>query len=142
MKNYRKIKEFELVNTILNGLSILKLGSFDRINNVPTYNIKTQSYNRPSKWAPKGMSDIIGCYNGNAVYIEVKTPIEYNWTMKFYNRLTTEFKVTIDNYQPLSKKEEHILNQIKYIRSKIKVGAVGFFTYGLDHVLEKLKEIK
>lgn len=137
------MKEFDIVNQILEGLNQLPMASFNRINNVPTWNKKTQSYNRPSRFAPKGMSDICGCYkypndkHATYVAIEVKTPLEYNWVLQFYNRI----KNNIDTYTPQTEKEKHVLNQIKYINHKIACDGIGFFTYSLEHCLDQLKRI-
>lgn len=137
------MKEMDIVNSILKGLNQLPMASFNRINNVPTWNKKTKSYNRPSRFAPKGMSDIVGCYkypnakHATYVAIEVKTPLEYNWVLQFYNRI----KDQLYTYVPQTKKEDHVLNQIRFIDKKISCGGIGFFTYSLQNTLEQLKRI-
>ena len=138
MKVYSRPRESEILNCILEGLNKLPEGSFDRVNNLPAWNQKTNSYNRPSRYAPKGMSDIIGCYKGHYVAIEVKIPVEYNWVQQFYKRV----KHQIDSYQPQTDKEIHALHQIKYIRNKISRGGIGFFAYSLENVLEQLKKVQ
>jgi len=131
------MKEMDIVNSILEGLNQLPMASFNRINNVPTWNKKTKSYNRLSRFSPKGSSDICGCYKGHYVAIEVKTPLEYNWVLQFYNRI----KDQLYTYVPQTKKEDHVLNQIRFIDKKISCGGIGFFTYSLQNTLEQLERI-
>ena len=139
-KVINKKSETDITNQILDGLSKMRIGSFNRINNVPAYNAEKGYYQKPSKYSPKGVSDIIGCYRGRYVAIEVKTNYEYNRVMKFEKYLiANDFHVL--TYTPKSKWQEHILRQMVFIGEKRFHGAIGFFTYSLTHTLEKLKEL-
>jgi hypothetical protein len=114
---------------------MLRFGSYNRIANAPVYDKKTESYRRPNKFAPKGMSDIIGVTsNGLYVAIEVKSPDEYKWVIEFYRRIYRKHY----EYRPISKREQHVLNQIIFIEEKIACGGIGFFTYSLEDCRIKL----
>lgn len=132
------MSENDIQNSILQYLAIKKIGSFERINNVPVYDAKTKCYRRLSKYAKKGVCDIIGCYHGQFVGIEVKTPSEYKAVLRTYDKAVVE---GIDSYVPKTKKDEHFLDQIKYINEKNKNGGYCFFTYSLDHAISKLSKL-
>lgn len=132
----RKKLEKEIQEEILITLNSLDGASFDRISNVPVFNRVTGGYQRPNKFQPNGISDIIGVYHGKFIAIEVKTPAEYNWNMAFLKRIG-DYR----NYSPQNKKESRAIDQMIYIDNKIKNGGCGFFTYSVEHTLKKLGEI-
>jgi Holliday junction resolvase len=120
-------------------LNKMKIGSFERVSNLPAYDKRINSYRRPSKYSKKGMCDIIGCLDGRFIGIEVKTRREFEWVLRFWIRVKRSD--SIDKFKPTNKKEDHVLNQIKYIADKNSNGAFCFFTYSLEHTLKKLGEI-
>jgi hypothetical protein len=131
------LKESEIQDVIMQYLTLKRVGSFERINNLPAYDEKLKCYRRPSRYAKKGVCDIIGCVGGRFIGIEVKSIAGFKTVGALYKRIDGK----IDQYQPKTKMEEHLLDQIKYITDKNKNGAYCFFTYGLDHTIEKLKKI-
>ena len=50
---------------------------FYRNNNTATYDAKRGQYRAMPKWSMKGVSDIVGIYQGKPLYIEVKKPGGY-----------------------------------------------------------------
>jgi len=128
------MSESDIQNVIMEYLTLKKIGSFERINNLPSYNVKQGHYMRPSRYAKKGVCDIIGCLNGRFVGIEVKSPIEFNHVCTLWNKISH----IVDTYKPINKKEEHMLGQIRYITDKNRHGGYCFFTHSLDHVIAKL----
>lgn len=130
----RSESEKSVQRELLAGLDQVYPGAFDRIANVPVYNQRTQSYQRPNKYSRSGTSDIIGCVNGRFIAIEVKTEKEYNWVWSFIQRVAS------GSYVPKNKKEEHAVDQINYLDSKKFHGGLCFFTYSLEHTLKTLKQ--
>lgn len=133
-----KLKKKKLEGTVqgalLDGLERLYPSCFDRINNIPSFNYKTMAFQRPNKFQRAGTSDIIGCVLGRFIAIEVKTEPEYNWVMKFKERVGD-----IYSYHPKNKKEERAINQLIYQDQKARCGGICFFTYSLEHTLKILK---
>jgi penicillin-binding protein-related factor A (putative recombinase) len=118
----------------LDGLESIYPGAFDRIANVPVYNQRTQSYQKPNRFSRAGTADIIGCLNGRFIAIEVKTEKEYNWTWNFIQK-----RNGVGSVMPKNKKEDHAVDQINYLDSKRLHGGLCFFTYSLEHTLKTLK---
>jgi hypothetical protein len=131
-------KEFEILREILDGLAVIfPGGSFNRINNAPTFLDKDRTImRRPSKYSPKGMSDIIGVLDGRYCAIEVKTPTTYRAVQRFYEKV----KNNLYEYQPKSNFEKHAINQIIFIDQKIKCGAIAFFSDGIQDTIKKIRE--
>jgi hypothetical protein len=124
------IKEKDIQNEILEYLQEHRIGSFERVNNTPAYSVKFGGYLRPSKYSKKGMCDIIGCISGRFIGIEVKTPSEFKYVNKLYNKISKN----ITNYKPISKKEEHVISQMRYIFEKNQNGALCFFADSVSRV--------
>lgn len=135
----RKLSENDIQNAILEYLTSNKIGSFERSSNHALWDERFGGYRRPNKYARKGVPDVLGCLNGRFIGVEIKTESEFKWALKFWNRLRDE--MVIDDYVPTSKKEAHVLNQIRYIVDKNRNGAHCFFTYSVEHTIEKLKEL-
>lgn len=130
--------EKDIQNEILQYLLDSKTGSFDMVYNLPPFDFRSGQYRRPSKHYRKGVCDIVGCLEGRFIGIEVKTPREFTWVKNFYKRIVS----IVDSYNPLTKKEAHVLNQIRYIRNKNSNGGYCFFTYSLGHTQNMLDIIK
>lgn len=125
--------ETEIQKSILDGLMRMGLGSFNRINNAPIFDEKRGCYRKKNSHTPDGLSDVIGCYKGRYVCIEVKTTSEYRRVVKFIQK-----NENMIAYQPKNKWEERIRNQYLFITEKINKGGTGFFTYSLEDTLFKL----
>ena len=138
--------ETEISKEILDGLEMLKIGSFNRINNGAVYDPTIKMFRNKSHHSPDGLSDIIGCLRGRYGCIEVKTYLEYLKLLKFFDYLlaTEQFNkdTFIITYKPENKWEQRACDQMNFMYGKIKEGGFGFFTFSLQHTLEKLKEIK
>lgn len=137
----KKRSETEIVASILDGLEALRMGSFNRINNAPIFDPVKKFFRRPPKHTPRGISDIIGTYQGRYICIEAKTHPEYKKVVRFLESLQKQ-GIYICEYLPRNDWEERVQLQAIFIMNKIKAGGFGFFTYGLDHTVEKLKSLE
>lgn len=127
------MSEKELMNSILESLEWSYPGSFDRINNIPSFNHVTKRFQRLNKYQRKGTPDIIGCLYGRWIAIEVKTSIAYKRVLKVIDK--------IKNNLPTSQTDKHLIEQINYMKLKEENGGICFFTFSVDHTLEKLRSI-
>lgn len=135
----KRPSEAQIQAAILEYLSINKIGSFDRTSNHALWDERFGGYRRPNKYSRKGMCDIVGCYKGRFIGIEIKTESEYKSVMRFWNKVNESGGP--DLFIAENKRDEHFLNQIKYITDKNIEGGFCFFTYGIDHMMNKLKEV-
>ena len=98
-----------------------------RFNNVgmfdPTKNIFRRNVNIP------GVSDLI-CLKGIMLCVEVKKPSERNVVQKI-----------IEGKIPKTKRDMRIKAQSDFINNVKAHGGEGFFCFGLDDLIIKLKEI-
>lgn len=127
------MSEKEIMNYILEALEFRYPGAFDRVNNIPSFNHITKQFRNLSKFQRKGTSDIIGCVNSRAIYIEVKTPT----SMKDVEKVIKKIDLGIE----LFPSEKHLANQIKYLKDKEKNGGYCFFTCSVEDVLQKVGSI-
>lgn len=135
-----KKSETEILGSILDGLQLMGKGAFYRINNAPVFDKKTGNFRRKSKHAVDGISDILGCYKGKFAAIEVKTVSEYNRVVRFLTFLH-EQNISTETFIDSDKWKMRIVNQANFIKDIIKQGGIGFFTYSLDHTIEKLEKL-
>lgn len=83
----------------------------------------------------RGASDLIGLWkDGRFLSIEVKTKKEYDYVMKHYKRLKASKKVI---RKPTSK-DDHLIEQIRWIEMVRKLGGLGFFSYSAKHTRKEL----
>lgn len=68
---------------------------------------------------PKGIADILGCYNGRMIAIEVKEP---GWKPP----------------EPGTKKYRHFKEQEVFLCQVNQAGGIGFFASSVETVIEKL----
>lgn len=121
------------MNSILESLELRYPGAFDRVNNIPSFNHITKQFRSLSKFQRKGTSDITGCVNSRAIYIEVKTPTSIKDVEKVIKK--------IDSGVDLLPSEKHLANQVKYLRDKEKNGGYCFFTSNIEHTINKIEEL-
>lgn len=70
-----KITEKQLESAILDYLNILPKCYAIKVNNTGIFDPNRKVYRTlKNKHSPKGVSDIVGSYNGRALFIEVKAP--------------------------------------------------------------------
>jgi hypothetical protein len=129
--------ETEIQADILHGLRKMHIGFFWRNNNTGIYDKEKGIYRRPSKeFTMRGVSDILGCYNSKFTAIEVKTPDSYAKVMRLWQKIAKTGDVLL--YHPESDYEQYIYNQILFITEVTHYGGIGFFTFSLEHTLQKL----
>lgn len=76
-----KQSEKQIENQILFYLNTIPGFLAFKINNVGVFDQARKVYRKPhSKWIRKGVSDILGCYEGKMIAIEVKVPERRNNT--------------------------------------------------------------
>lgn len=125
-----------ILNEMLDHLN--KVGSFDRVNNVPAFDQKTGRYKRMSKYARKGASDISGTYKGRPVYIEVKTPKAYKAVISYYKKIRSNIWTLKPTQE--EKFKFHAWEQVIYLRDKHDNGAITFFSDSYHDALNKLEQ--
>ena len=131
--NSMKLSEKQIETIILTYLAMSRGYLCYKNNNVGIYDEKAKAFRKvANKYCPPGVSDIYGSYYARAVYIEVKTPIEYQYLVKHYEELRSYFGV--------SKKKNHLKNQIRFIETNASLGCIAFFTCSLEMTKEKLSE--
>lgn len=126
--------EAEIQDSIMKALSFRKIGFFWRQNNTPVYDEKQGRYRSMSKFATRGVSDILGVYKGRFIAIEVKTRKAFGWHYGLYKKISA-------GYMPKNKNESRAMEQIIFIDNINKNGGLGFFACSLEKVLEKLDEL-
>lgn len=83
----------------------------------------------------RGASDLIGLWrDGRFLSIEVKTKDEYKYARKHYERLKACTKVI---RKPVTK-DEHLIEQIRWIEMVLKFGGIAFFSYSPKHTRKVL----
>ncbi len=82
-----------------------------KIKSMGTYDPTLKRFRSPSPWYRKGVSDILGIFNGKFLAIEVK-----------------------------SKKGRASLEQISFLSDVNKAGGLGFIAKSIEDVEQKLKE--
>lgn len=81
-----------------------------------------------SKFIKNGLSDIFLWKNGEFIALEVKTPLE----MKFLVKHRPEIIKT--DRKLLSKKKQHLKDQIEFIENIKSCGLKGYFVSSVDEV--------
>ena len=104
----KELTEKQIENAILDYLSYLP-GVYWRNNSVGIYDSAKKVYRKPSKYHRNGTSDILGCYFGKLVAIEVKT-----------------------------KKGRLSSNQKAFLEDINKNGGIGFVARSVDDVRKEL----
>ena len=131
MKTSMKLSEKQIETIILNYLSMCRGYLCYKQNNTGIYDPKAKAFRKvQNKFCPPGVSDIYGSYYARSVYIEVKTPEEYDYLLKHYEE--------IRSYVGINKKKNHLKNQIRFIESNASLGCMAFFTCSLLLVFSSL----
>lgn len=123
-----------ILNEILFHLN--KIGSFDRVNNVPAFDMKTGRYKRMSTYARKGASDISGVYKSRAFYIEVKTPVHFKKVKSYYNKIKDNLIEAEPNKAEAWKR--HTWEQFIYLKEKSDHGAVAFVVSSYEDAIKEV----
>lgn len=131
--------ETEVVASILHGLNKMHIGFFWRNNNAGIYDKEKGFYRRPSKeFCMHGISDILGCYQGKMVAIEVKTPQSYRRLKSFFEEWRGSGAMGVVRPQSLKGEKKRFMDQWNFLREINRSGGLGFFTCSLEHTLEVL----
>jgi len=129
-------KESTIENGILNYLNLQK-GSFFWKNPSSGYFNGKNMVKHKSKYAIRGVADILGIYLGKFIAFEVKSEIEF----KFYEKHGDRLK-TCPFIYCRSKKEENLWRQIHFIENLNAKGGIGNIVCSIDQVKKILQTVR
>lgn len=89
----------------------------------------------------RASADIVGSIkpSGRALFIECKLPKHRKKVMYIYNNL--EAYGAIPKYK-FTKENEHIIEQANFLLWQQKTGALAFFAFSLDCVIERVQAVQ
>lgn len=114
-------REKVLENKILEYLSLKGIWAF-KIKTMGTFDPRTGTFRRHSKWYKRGVSDILGIYNGKFLAIEVKAPKE------------TSMDGTKKQAGQLSSHQKSFLKEVE------EQGGIGIVARSIDDLEQALKK--
>lgn len=124
------IKESDSKEEITAWLEIKRLIYIRNNTGEAPYQNKDGTYRRVKFGCP-GMSDIQFWYRKRTVWCEVKSPKEYKYVMKHFDRIASGQKLK-------TKKDIHLLEQINFILNMRENGCLGFFASSSMEVEKEL----
>lgn len=130
----RKLTENQIQSLIHQYLTGLRI--FSWINpSIGVYDKKRETY-RSISGTLKGVSDILGIYQGKPLAIEVKTESEHKYIEKNYARLKE------GSFRSDQKKFLHLQRQINFIDNFQEAGGIAFFCSSLKGLKEELSKVE
>ena len=127
-----KMKESQIENQILQRLNLERDGYFWKNHSTGIYDPKKNAFRLSSNlFFVRGVSDILGVYQGKFVAIEVKTPDKYRYMLKHWERLKIG--------QITNKDQRRLASQINFIETIRERGGIAGVACDMKTAMEILK---
>ena len=124
MSKHKSNPETLIMHDIIDWLNYQPWCLAKRVNPGARYDPKVKRWIKPkAQYSPPGIVDIDGVLapDGKTLFIEVKTPKEYQYVIKHYDRIKTGIWDKKD-------KRRILQNQIIFMEERVKLGAIAFFS--------------